>query len=431
MISTDLSTLLEEQLRKNASALVDAATEKTTLFKNQSPMEIARFDIEECVEGPELGRGAFSVVREVSEVFLTDSEKTAVEDEECCYKPSSATGRPSLRGVGDSYDSTRVIVELRDRKFIASTVKRNGIARYAIKKLSTATKQKGSSKNEDERITFTGGVLDLAMEMKFLKFLQHPHIIKMRGFSNAPVCSEDFFIMLDRLYQTLGERIETWRKQNKSLSSLLSSSKKRKRKKQELLNTKLCVSHDIASALGFLHSHDIVYRDLKPENMGFDARGDVKLFDFGLAREMTVDVRTETVANEVLYNMTPGTGSPRYMSPEVALNMPYNQKTDIYSYGLIVWGIFQLDVPFKNYEMKEDFFTQVLVEGDRPRIDKKSWPTSISDTIVQCWSETISSRPEFSDVLQILRKEIAGISSSQISELDISNRTLDSFVAKQ
>ena len=101
----------------------------------------------ECVEGPELGCGTFSVVREVSEVFLTDSEKT--EDEEC-YNPSSAIGQPSLLEVGSGFDNTRVIIDVRVRQFISSTVKRNGIARYAIKKLSTATRQKGSSKKEDE-----------------------------------------------------------------------------------------------------------------------------------------------------------------------------------------------------------------------------------------------------------------------------------------
>ena len=74
----------------------------------------------ECVEGPELGHGAFSVVREVSEVFLTDSEKT--EDEEC-YNSSSAIGRPSLLGVGSGFDSTRVIIDVRVRNFISSTVK--------------------------------------------------------------------------------------------------------------------------------------------------------------------------------------------------------------------------------------------------------------------------------------------------------------------
>lgn len=99
--------------------------------------------------------------------------------------------------------------------------------------------------------------------------------------------------------------------------------------------------------------------------------------------------------------------------------------------GLIIWGIFQLDVPFKKYEMKEDFFSKVLVGGDRPRIDKKYWPPSVSDMIAQCWSQTISSRPEFSDVLQIFRKEISEFSNVQTSELDVSTRTLDSFMAKQ
>jgi serine/threonine protein kinase len=55
----------------------------------------------------------------------------------------------------------------------------------------------------------------------------------------------------------------------------------------------------------------IVYRDLKPDNVGFDVRGDVKIFDFGLSRQLPSEKLKDGT-----YNMTGDTGSPRYMAPE-------------------------------------------------------------------------------------------------------------------
>lgn len=65
-----------------------------------------------------------------------------------------------------------------------------------------------------------------------------------------------------------------------------------------------------------MHSHvrspqSVVYRDLKPDNIGFDVRGDVKIFDFGLSRQIP-----SGKSKDGLYKMTGDTGSPRYMAPE-------------------------------------------------------------------------------------------------------------------
>lgn len=56
----------------------------------------------------------------------------------------------------------------------------------------------------------------------------------------------------------------------------------------------------------------VIYRDLKPDNIGFDVRGDVKIFDLGLAKE--VDPKTKL--EDGTYNLTADTGSLRYMAPE-------------------------------------------------------------------------------------------------------------------
>ena len=82
---------------------------------------------------------------------------------------------------------------------------------------------------------------------------------------------------------------------------------------------------DVARALRYLHDNDIIYRDLKPDNVGFDIRGDVKLFDFGLTKELRPRDRIRTDE----YRASGQTGSRRYMAPEVVLCKNYGLKADI------------------------------------------------------------------------------------------------------
>ncbi len=73
-------------------------------------------------------------------------------------------------------------------------------------------------------------------------------------------------------------------------------------------------------------------------------RGDVKIFDFGLACLMP----SGGDPNREKYEMS-GAGSPRYMAPEVLVDEPlYNLKADVYTFGIVLWQILSLMLPFND-----------------------------------------------------------------------------------
>jgi serine/threonine protein kinase len=168
----------------------------------------------------------------------------------------------------------------------------------------------------DSKITFLKGTIDLATEAKYLASLRHPHIMKIRGLSKCHPTDEGFFVLLDRLYETLAERLTKWMHidlNSKGATGLIIGGGAKKHK--SLLCERLMVSCNVAEAMDYLHDKRIIYRDLKPTNIGFDATGVLKVFDFGLAKELNWD---EHVGDD-LYRMTGFTGALRYMAPGKAL----------------------------------------------------------------------------------------------------------------
>lgn len=104
------------------------------------------------------------------------------------------------------------------------------------------------------------------------------------------------------------------------------------------------ISESILPALAYIHSKDLVHKDLKPENIMLEAgTGKIVIIDFGLARyaiDLTTDATTVKVGEPI-------TGSPLYMAPELWEKRGVNLKADIYSYGVILFQMLTGEVPFK------------------------------------------------------------------------------------
>ena len=94
---------------------------------------------------------------------------------------------------------------------------------------------------------------------------------------------------------------------------------------------------EINRALGCAHAHNIVHRDVKPQNVLIDEEGSAKVTDFGIAR--TLDQEGLTADGRVL-------GTTDYVSPEQALGHDVNGQSDIYSLGVVLFEMLTGDVPF-------------------------------------------------------------------------------------
>lgn len=175
---------------------------------------------------------------------------------------------------------------------------RRGHARYAIKRLDP-------NLSEVDRVR---GMIDMAIEAKFLKVLWHPNLVKMRGTSAGDLLNKDSFIILDRLQETLDKRIKSWREEKKHCKGIFGFGGD-KEAKQVLKLERLVVIYDLTSALAYMHQNKLVYRDIKQENIGFDVRGDVKVFDFGLTKALLPKLK---VKRGYGYHLTPVTGSLPY-----------------------------------------------------------------------------------------------------------------------
>ena len=99
-------------------------------------------------------------------------------------------------------------------------------------------------------------------------------------------------------------------------------------------NTKLYIA-EIVLALDYIHKHNIIYRDLKPENVLVDQTGHVKLTDFGISKRLERIPSTGTFC-----------GTIEYMAPEIVQRVEYDYKVDIWALGILFCEMLQGSTPF-------------------------------------------------------------------------------------
>ncbi|XP_017287425.1 serine/threonine-protein kinase 36 isoform X2 [Kryptolebias marmoratus] len=136
------------------------------------------------------------------------------------------------------------------------------------------------------------------------------------------------------------------------------------------------VACQLVSALYYLHSHRILHRDMKPQNILLGKSGVVKLCDFGFARAMSVSTLVLTSIK----------GTPLYMSPELVEEKPYDHTADLWSLGCILYELHTGAPPF--YTNSIFHLVQLIVK------DQVKWPGTMSDTCMSFLKGLLTKDPQ-------------------------------------
>jgi RAC serine/threonine-protein kinase len=116
---------------------------------------------------------------------------------------------------------------------------------------------------------------------------------------------------------------------------------------------------EITLALGYLHQNNIVYRDLKLENLLLDREGHIKIADFGLCKEdIAYGDRTSTFC-----------GTPEYLAPEVLEENDYGRAVDWWGLGVVLYEMLCGRLPF--YSREHERLFELILSG-RPRLPTQS-----------------------------------------------------------
>jgi serine/threonine protein kinase len=159
----------------------------------------------------------------------------------------------------------------------------------------------------------------------------------------------------------------------------------------------------------------IVYRDIKQENVGFDVRGDVKIFDLGLCKELSPKLKNKDGYG---YLLTPRTGAVPYMAPEVAECKPYGCECDVYSFAILVWEILSLKPAYKGYSRRE--YVDRVVQKEERLVINKQWPPLTRLMIREGWETEPTKRPNMKRAAVLLRGDL----NEMTSDPNVKDRTM-------
>ncbi len=148
----------------------------------------------------------------------------------------------------------------------------------------------------------------------------------------------------------------------------------------------LKILYQIASGMAAAHEQEVIHRDLKPSNILIDDKWHVKIVDFGIASAGTAAEATLTQTGSII-------GSPAYLSPERADGKVADERSDIYSLGIIAYSMFSGQLPYSGKPM------EVLAkhrDGNAPPIMKVNDEAApeVSRLIVKMMAVDPSARPQ-------------------------------------
>ncbi|KAG4395492.1 hypothetical protein AAZX31_20G215600 [Glycine max] len=220
---------------------------------------------------------------------------------------------------------------------------------------------------------FSGAALsEFKREVRIMRRLRHPNIVLFMGAVTRPpnlsIISE--YLPRGSLYRILHR------------SNYQIDEKRR-----------IKMALDVARGMNCLHTSTptIVHRDLKSPNLLVDKNWNVKVCDFGLSR----------LKHNTFLSSKSTAGTPEWMAPEVLRNEPSNEKCDVYSFGVILWELATLRLPWSEMNTMQ-VVGAVGFQNRRLDIPKEVDPI-VARIIWECWQQDPNLRPSFAQLTVALK----------------------------
>ncbi|KAL3833546.1 hypothetical protein ACJIZ3_008282 [Penstemon smallii] len=212
-------------------------------------------------------------------------------------------------------------------------------------------------------------LLDYKKEIDMMRRLRHPNVLLFMG----AVCSEEKLAMVTE-YLPRGSLFRVLHKNNQSLD----------------IRRRIRMAIDVARGMNYLHHRNppIVHRDLKSSNLLVDKSWNVKVGDFGLSKWK----------NATFLTAKSGRGTPQWMAPEVLRNELSTEKSDVFSFGVILWELMTESIPWNDLNPLQ--VAGVVGFMNRRLELPKNMDPQISSIISDCWQSNANDRPSFEDVIQ-------------------------------
>ena len=244
------------------------------------------------------------------------------------------------------------------------------------------------------KVLTANSIADQTSRQRFLRearaacALNHPNVVTIYEVDSA--AGVDFLVMELVKGQSLAERIS-----GRGLP----------------LDEVLSIAEQIATALESAHAAGIVHRDVKPANVMLTDTGHVKVLDFGIAKRLTTPESASAETAAVTAATIPGhvVGSLPYMSPEQAQGAPVDDRSDVFSFGIVLFELLTGRRPFDGSTSVETLAK--ILEGATPPLTsiRPDVPAPLDALVHACLEKDRSRRPP----VQEIRRQLAALRESR------------------
>lgn len=245
-------------------------------------------------------------------------------------------------------------------------------------------------------INMVGNCIDFMNEISILKSLNHNNIVK---YQDSFKHEDNIIVIME--YVDQGD-----------LNQVI----KAKKQKQEHFTEDQIWKwfFELAAAIEYIHSKNILHRDIKVHNAFLNSQGTVKLGDFGISKllECSIDFSNSTL------------GTPYYLSPEICLGEKYNLKTDIWMFGCLLYELCTFHKPFLGDSIPAIMYN---IKNKTPSpISNKEYSEQLINLIETLMIKNKIERPSIKEVLSvdfiIERQKLLAVNKFVASNNDTENK---------